>query len=155
MRGTFGGTPTPTVTGTPPTSTPTNTSTITPSPTLTPCASGAITNGGFETGSFAPWAILSSQPAPFVAIAQAHGGTYSAFLGSPAGGETPGDSSIYQTITVPASGGTLSYWYRPETTDSISYDWQDAYVTDTSGNILATIMHVCDNTKPGPTRRLT
>ncbi len=27
--------------------------------------------------------------------------------------------------------------------DTISFDWQDAYVTDASHNILATIMHVC------------
>ena len=104
-------------------------------------------NGDFETGSFAPWVIRDSQPAPFVDTTIAHSGTHSAFLGSPAGGETPGNSSIYQTITVPASGGTLSYWYNPTTTDSISFDWQDAYVTDTNGNILATIMHVCDNTQ--------
>jgi hypothetical protein len=147
VRGTFGGTPTPTVTGTPPTSTPTNTATITPSPTLTPCASGAITNGGFETGSFAPWTILGTQPAPVVSNAQAHSGTYSALLGTLSGGEPTGDGSFYQTITVPASGGTLSYWYNPSTSDSITFDWQDAYVTDTSGNILATIMHVCDNTQ--------
>src|SRR5205807_2018839 len=33
------------------------------------------------------------------------------------------------------------------TVDSITFDWQDAYVTNTSGAILATIMHVCQNTQ--------
>src|SRR6266511_6008565 len=32
------------------------------------------------------------------------------------------------------------------TNDSITFDWQDAYITDSSGNILQTIYHVCDNT---------
>ena len=81
--------------------------------TPTPCVPDAITNGGFETGSFAPWVVLDTSPAPAVSSAQAHTGTFSAFLGSPVGGETPGNSSIYQTITVPAGGGTLSYWYYP------------------------------------------
>jgi hypothetical protein len=139
-------TPTPTSTGSPPTHTATNTSTVTPSPTQTPCASGAIANGGFETGTFAPWTIMDTNPAPVISTAAVHSGTYSALLGTLSGGEPTGDGSIYQTITVPASGGTLSYWYNPSTVDSITFDWQDAYVTDTSGNILATIMHVCDNT---------
>ena len=75
-----------------------------------------------------------------------HSGTYSAHVGSLPGGETPGDFAFYQTIAVPAGGGTLSYWYWPRTTDSITFDWQDAYVTDASGNtVLATVMHVASN----------
>ena len=140
------GTPTPTVTGTPPTSSPTRTSTLTPSPTPTACGD-LIVNGGFETGSFAPWQILGTQPAPTVRTGTAHTGTHAAFLGSDPGTEPTGDSAIYQQITVPASGGTLSYWYYPYSEDSITFDWQDAYVTDTSGTILATIMHVCETTQ--------
>ena len=133
-------TPTATVTGTPPTAT----STVTP--TLTPCGE-AIANGGFETGDLTNWAIRDSVPAPTVRAGTAHSGTYAAFLGSDPGTEPTGDSSIYQQITVPASGGTLSYWYYPYSEDSITFDWQDAYVTDTNGTILATIMHVCQTTQ--------
>ncbi len=147
VRGIYaGGTPTPTSTGTPPTATPTLTRTNTPTVTQTPCTTGAVVNGGFETGSFAPWAILSATPAPAVSTNQAHSGTHSAFLGSLPGTEPLGDASIYQQISVPASGGTLSYWYYPYSEDSITFDWQDAYITDASHNILATVMHVCDNT---------
>src|SRR5207245_758625 len=64
------------------------------------------------------------------------------FCGFP-GTEIPGDSSIYQEFTVPAGGGTLSFWYWTCTTDSITFDWQDAYITDTSGTILQTIFHQC------------
>src|SRR5207244_956879 len=86
-----------------------------------PCDANNVDNPGFETGSFAPWVVDSSNPAPAVSTAQAHSGIYSALIGSTSG-ETPGDSSFYQTIDVPPGGGTLSYWYRPSTVDSISFD---------------------------------
>ena len=105
-----------------------------------------IVNGGFETGGSAPWVVLSAQPAPVVSTTVAHTGSYSYALGSFGPGETPGDASVYQTITVPAEGGTLSYWYKPTTVDNITFDWQDAYITNTSGTILTTLMHVCSNT---------
>jgi hypothetical protein len=101
------GTPTPTSTGSPPTQTPTNTATVTPSPTQTPCASGAIANGDFETGNFAPWTILGTNPAPVLSTAEVHAGTSSALLGTLTGGEPDGDGSFYQTITVPAGGRHL------------------------------------------------
>lgn len=116
-------------------------------PTPTPCDSGIIANGGFETGSFSPWVIQDSSPTPVASTLESHSGTFSGHVGSLPGGESPGDSSFYQTITVPAGGGTLSYWYWPRTVDTIHFDWQDAYVTDTSGTILAIIMHLCSNTQ--------
>ena len=143
---TFQGTPTPTVTGTPPTATRTSTVTNTPTVTPTPCLGpNAIGNGGFETGALAPWVAAGGNPNPTIDNTHHHTGTYSALLGTLSGGEPTGDSILYQQIMVPASGGTLSYWYFPLTTDTITFDWQDAYITDTSGNILATIMHLCVN----------
>ena len=107
-------------------------------------ASAQITNGGFETGDLTGWTTLASSPAPVVNNASAHSGTFSAFIGSAPGGETPGNSAIVSTnFTVGAGGGTLSFWQFRTTVDSISFDWQDAYVTDTSNNILATIFHTC------------
>src|SRR5437588_4546259 len=80
-----------------------------------------ITNGGFETGTFPPWTILSSMPAPFVSTDTPHSGTYDAFLGSPVGTETPGDSSIYSNLTAPLpAGAMLSYWWLGVTVDSIT-----------------------------------
>jgi kumamolisin len=137
--------PTSAGTSVPPTATGTSVPQSTATATRTP-VSDPIQNGGFESGSFAPWAIRDTEPTPVVSTAEAHSGTYSAFLGSNPGPEPLGDSSIYQQFTVPPGGGTLSYWYYPYSEDNISYDWQDAYITDTSGNILHTIMHVCDNT---------
>ncbi|HMA37721.1 MAG TPA: kelch repeat-containing protein, partial [Chloroflexia bacterium] len=140
------GTPTPTVTGTPPTNTPTRTVTNTPTLTPTPClGANAIVNGGFETGALAPWVAAGGNPNPTIDNTHHHTGSFSGLLGTLSGGEPTGDSILYQTITVPASGGMLNFWYFPLTTDSITFDWQDAYITDTSGNILTTIFHLCVN----------
>ena len=37
----------------------------------------------------------------------------------------------------------MSFWHWDFTTDSITFDWQDAYITDSSGTILQTIFHQC------------
>src|SRR5262245_22035707 len=49
----------------------------TPTPTATPCAVNLVVNGGFESGAFPPWVVLSSNPAPVVSNLQAHTGTFS------------------------------------------------------------------------------
>jgi len=105
-----------------------------------------IVNGGFETASLSPWVIDGTHPTPAITTAQHHSGTHSALLGTFSGAEPTGDSSSYQQITIPAAGGTLSYWWWGGTTDSIFFDWQDAYVTNTSNTILETISHTCANT---------
>jgi hypothetical protein len=112
------------------------------------CSSGGLSfsglqNSGFETGDLTSWVVDGFNNAPVASNARAHGGTWSALLGninpSP---EPSGNSSLHQAFTVPSSGGMLSFWYWPYTTDSIAFDWQDAYITDGAGGILATIMHV-------------
>ncbi len=119
-----------------------------PVPTPTPCDSGIITNGGFETGMFAPdWVIDGHSNDPVISTDVVHSGTFSALAGNVSGAEPLGDSSFYQQFAVPAGGGTLSFWHWDYTTDSITFDWQDAYITDSSGTILATIFHQCNNTQ--------
>jgi hypothetical protein len=117
------------------------------------CDSGIIQNEGFETGDFPPWVIDGHTNDPVVTDTEAHSGTFSAFAGgNPQAGtfcsednnEPLGVSSFYQEFTVPATGGTLSFWHKDCTNDSITFDWQDAYITDTNGNILLTIFHLCD-----------
>ena len=144
-------TPTPTVTVTP---TATATPTPTPTPTATPCDSGIIENGGFETGSFPPWVTLDQNATPVVTNLQAHSGTFSGFVGDAPDGfcgftnvEANGDSSFYQQFTVRAHGATLSFWHWDCTTDTIDFDWQDAYITDSNGIILQTIFHQCLDTE--------
>src|SRR5438128_4444364 len=126
-------------------------------PTLTPtCSPGeTIVNGGFETGDFTGWILDGHINDPAIATNQVHSGTFSAFAGGNPqqntyceenSNEPLGDSSFYQQFVVPAGGGTLSFWHMDCTNDSITFDCQDAYITDSSGNILQTIYHVCDNT---------
>jgi hypothetical protein len=117
------------------------------------CDSGIIQNEGFETGDFPPWVIDGHLNDPAVTDTDAHTGTFSAFAGGNPqentfceenNNEPLGDSSFYQEFTVPAGGGTLSFWHKDCTNDSITFDWQDAYITDTNGTILETIYHLCD-----------
>ncbi len=105
-----------------------------------------IQNGGFEAGTLANW-TAGGVYAPFTTIAQKHGGAYSAQVGASSGGEPNGDSSLSQTITLPSSAtkATLTFWYWPSTTDTITYDWQEAQVQNSSGTLLAQIMKVCSN----------
>src|SRR5262249_4769716 len=106
-------------------------------------ASAQITNGGFETGDLTGWTIGDVNPSPVIDGTVAHSGTFSALLGTNAGPEPLGDGSLYQTIPVPAAGAVLTFWYQTFTTDSIAFDWQDAYIQDSNGVILSTIFHVC------------
>ena len=114
--------------------------------TVTAPSTQLIQNGGFETGTLANW-ITGGVYSPFVETVQKHSGTYSAQLSASSGAEPNGDSSLYQTITIPstATKATLTFWYWPSTTDTITYDWQEAQVQNASGATLAQIMKVCSN----------
>src|SRR5438874_6937982 len=138
---------------------PTGTATASPSPTATatptPCETSIIVNGGFETGSFPPWVIDGHTNDPVIATNFAHSGTHSAFAGGNPQAQTYceensneplGDSSFYQQFTVPAGSSLLSFYHKDCTNDSITFDWQDAYITNSSGTILQTIYHLCDTT---------
>jgi N-acetylneuraminic acid mutarotase len=127
----------------------------TPQPTPTPppplgCDTGLITNGGFETGNLTTWVVDGTVPSPVVTNALSHSGRFSAFAGGnpPAlqfcgfGASPSGDSSFYQQFGPVPANATLSFWHWDcNTSFDIAFAWQDAYITDTDGNILQTIYH--------------
>jgi endonuclease G, mitochondrial len=112
-------------------------------------AAGLI-NGGFE-GSLSSW-TLGGTKLPIVSTAHVHSGSSSLRCGATTGSgvtEPDGDSFAYQAIAIPAtaSKATLSFWYYAATTDSIQYDWQDAQIRDSGGNVLLSIFHMADNSQ--------
>jgi phospholipase C len=114
--------------------------------TVTAPSSNLVQNGGFETGKFTDWKT-GGDYAPKVTTAQVYSGTYSALLGHTKKPEVNGVSYIYQTIAIPSSASkvTLQLYYWPATNDTITYAYQEVLIQDTSGNTLATVLKVANN----------
>jgi hypothetical protein len=99
----------------------------------------------FENG-LSDWVIDGFDEPPVISTDQAHSDNSSLMLGNrlELWYEPLGDSSIYLELPVIIKeNGTLSFWYFMQSNDDIQFDWQDAYITDTAGNILETIFHTC------------
>ncbi len=125
-----------TVTGTGSTATHTTTVGL----TVTTAPQGVV-NGGFEAGSLSGWSA-SGAFLPVVTTTP-HSGGYSARLGST--GPFNGNSTLTQTVAIPSGSSTLSFWYQPHCTDTITYDQIQMQIRNTSGATLATVLNVCSN----------
>lgn len=148
------GTDTPPITGTPtPTPTPTHTPTPTPTHTPTPTPTSTpttdlIANGGFE-GSLSSW-NLGGVKVPIDSTAQSHAGNAALRCGAtsyPGHTEPNGASWAWQSVTIPsnASSATLDFWYYAQSYDTVSQDWQEADIQDTSGHTVKQIFHQASN----------
>ena len=103
-----------------------------------------LTNGGFESGltGWTTGGVSTPKPATIT-----HSGTGSALLGVVSGNEPLGDSTLAQTLSIPATGtSTLSFWYQPHTTDgtcggttTCRYDWMEGQIRSTSGSTLSSL----------------
>ena len=124
------------------------------SPTVTVTVSNGgtttelISNNGFE-GTLSPW-ILGGVKLPIVSTNRIHTGADSMRLGATTGSGTTepnGDSSAYQSVTIPANAtaATLTFWYSTSTTDTIQFDWQEAQIQNSSGGTLLQIFKLAAN----------
>jgi hypothetical protein len=104
---------------------------------LTPdVATNVVVNPDFETGTLSPWTSCGSVSGPATSTAQAHGGTYSALIGTTGTPEVNGTKGICQTVTVPAAA-TLTFWVYEGTDDTISFVDQEADILSTAGKQIA------------------
>jgi len=102
---------------------------------------GGITNGGFESG-LTGWTASGST----ATSATSHTGAAAARVGSAS--PFNGDSSLAQTFNAPATGGTLTFWYRVVCTDTVTYDWATATLRDNATGATTTLLpKTCTNTR--------
>ena len=104
-----------------------------------------IVNGGFETGSAAPWVFTTQSGTAAIQLLPTssgnppHLGNYSALL---EGGSAAGVDTMTQQVTITrGSKATLGLWYEIYTgqTGNTAVDTMTIQLTDTSGNVLTTL----------------
>jgi hypothetical protein len=105
---------------------------LTVTPTTT--TGGPIVNGDFETGDLSGWT-----PVGTTSVGPGHAGSFSGVAGAN-NVATNGDSSLAQTFTVPAAGGSLAFWYNVHCPDKLTYDWATATLTDNTAGTTQTIL---------------
>src|SRR5437879_5585391 len=104
----------------------------------------SLVNGGFESG-LGGWTVVGSG----TTSATAHSGAASAMVGSAAAFN--GDSSVSQTFTAPSGGGTLTFWYQPRCTDTVTFDWALVTLKDNVTGTTATLLpKTCRNSTVSP-----
>jgi len=97
-------------------------------------ASGAVVDGGFESGGFRSWRQCGNVNAS-ITNARAHTGTFTEKSGSSAG-EPFGDEGVCQAVTIPA-GARLTFWvYQYSTETDTTYAYQEAQLFDASGTTV-------------------
>ncbi len=116
---------------------------------------GGIINGDFETGDWTGWVHGGDYNYRIIAASRKHNGSFSAALGrwdTSYHGHDPtaepyGYEWFYQDFVVPNNVTYLKFNWWMETYDTAAWDWFDAYIKDTNGNTLITI--VSRGGKPG------
>jgi len=97
-------------------------------------AADAIGNGGFETGTAAPWTASAGVIDGSSAVQPAHAGTWKALMNGVGANSI---STLSQTVTIPAgcSNATLRFWLRVVTEEVLAndYDKLDLTVTPAGG----------------------
>lgn len=116
---------------------------------------GGIINGDFETGDWTGWKHGGNYDFRLISGANQHQGNYAAVLGrwdtvyhgADSTTEPYGYEWFYQDFIVPQTATNLKFYWWMETYDTAVWDWFDAYIKDTNGNTLKTILNHAG--KPG------
>jgi hypothetical protein len=98
-------------------------------------AGTGLANGGFETGTLGGWTAVGATAAVGNDV---HSGSFAAMVGST--NPFNGDSSISQSFQVPANGGTLSFWTHVHCTDTVTFDWATATLTQAGSTTAVTVL---------------
>jgi hypothetical protein len=96
-------------------------------------------NPGFENG-LTGWTTVGAT----ASSTTAHTGAASAMVGSAS--PFAGDSSVAQTVTIPAGASALTFWYQVHCTDTVTFDWATVTLKDnTTGTTTTVLSHTCTN----------
>lgn len=98
-------------------------------------STGALKDGGFESGGYTYWAQCGNVNAT-VTNYKSHSGTYSQRDGS-SGGEVSGDAGLCQQVTVPTNGVLNFYLQEISNESSTTYAYQEADLLDSNGYVVA------------------
>jgi hypothetical protein len=101
-------------------------------------ATGALVDGGFESGVLSTTSAWLRCGAVGAAIETSivHSGTHAVLEGSPTATEPNGDEAVCQSVVIPA-GASLTFWTRGVSNDTVSFGYQEADLrTSATGTVV-------------------
>jgi hypothetical protein len=115
-----------------------------------PPAANPVVNPSFEKADFSvspptirSWGVAGTVSFAKIFTQPVFTGRHSAMTGSTTA--TSGDSSVFQTVTVPAGASTLSLWYLPFCQDPAN-DWVTVTLQDQTTGVSTTLLpNTCDS----------
>ncbi|MFN2448406.1 MAG: hypothetical protein ABR508_01245 [Candidatus Baltobacteraceae bacterium] len=108
-------------------------------------STGALVDGGFESGGFTYWGQCGNVNAT-ISTTYYHSGTHGLATGTGSGAEINGDAGVCQQVTVP-SGGTLTFWVKQGSNESnTTYAYQEGDLLDSTGAVITNFYTTVANT---------